>query len=144
VHMTESTPRVTVPLSSRDDVEIRAIISDVERGFNDNDVELSVAHFAEDAVVVTAIGVVLEGAAAIRGATMLSLGGALADATAYYEPFALAYVGSDVAVAQKRAWSSKKSAESGEAAEMTALYVLVRHGDRWWIARRENTLVARF
>ncbi|WP_338892243.1 SgcJ/EcaC family oxidoreductase [Rhodococcus sovatensis] len=143
--MTEPIPRVTVQLSPRDDAEIRAIISDVERGFNDNDVELSVAHFAEDAIVVTAVGVVLEGVAAIREATTLSLAGALAHATAYYEPFALAYVGSDVAVAQKRAWSSKKLAESGEsAAEMTALYVLVRHGGRWWITRRENTLVARF
>lgn len=141
--MTEPIPRVTVQLSSRDDIEIRAIISDVERGFNDNDVELSVAHFAEDAIVVTAIGVVLEGAAAIREATTLSLAGALAHATAYYEPFALAYLGSDVAVAQKRAWSSKELAESGESPEMTALYVLVRHSGRWWIVRRENTLVSR-
>lgn len=138
--MTNSKPAVTTVLASQDVSAIRAIIDDVEGGFNDNDVERSLRHFAEDAVVVNAVGHVLEGVAAISEAVADGLANKLAAATAHYEPFAIAAVGPSVAVANKRAWSSRSDAEAGAPVEMVALYVFVRSGDRWWIARRENTL----
>ena len=44
------------------DVEaLRAIIADVQRGFNDNDADLLAAHFIEEGTAVSVMGVLLEG-----------------------------------------------------------------------------------
>jgi uncharacterized protein (TIGR02246 family) len=41
---------------SDDIAAIRAVIADIEAGFNENDAERSVAHFADDATAVDVAG----------------------------------------------------------------------------------------
>jgi uncharacterized protein (TIGR02246 family) len=140
--MTNEPPYSTTTLGSDDEEAIRGIVRDVEDGFNRNEPELLGVHLAQDAVVGNALGVWSEGRAAIDEANRVGLAGFLRDATAHYEVSGVAALAPDVAVAQKRAWSTRTAADAGEEPEMVALYVFVRRDGRWWIARRQNTLVA--
>jgi uncharacterized protein (TIGR02246 family) len=129
-------------LSTADAESLRQIVGDVESGFNANDPEPMVRHLAADALVVTALGVVLRGRDEIDRATRASLAaGPLRHASAYYRLGDITSLSPDVAVAHKEAWATPAAAESGKAPEMTALYVFARRGGRWWIVRRQNTLV---
>lgn len=126
------------------DIEaIRRIIADVEKGFNDNDAELLVEHFAQNASAVTATGVQIDGRDAMLEASRVGLAGPLRDQRARYELADVAFVRPDVALAHKHAWAidaAGKPIDVGHA--MSALYVLVREGGRWWVVSRQNTLVA--
>ena len=135
---------VPLELSADDEAAFRDIVSTVELGFNTNDADLLVRDIAEDAHVVNAIGTVLRGREAILEATRAGLaGGHLRDATAHYRISDIELLAPDVAVLHKEAWSTEAAADAGEPAEMNALYVMVRRDGRWWILRRQNTLVAR-
>ena len=131
----------TASLSEADVAAIHRVVQDVEDGFNRNDPDLLTAHVAEDAVVVDARGAVLRGRAAVHEANRAGLRGALRAATAHYRLSDVAAVAPGVAVAHKSAWSTAGAAAAGGAPEMNALYVLVQRDGRWWIARRQNTLV---
>ncbi|SHN47524.1 YybH family protein [Cryptosporangium aurantiacum] len=139
--MTEAPPQLTQPLDADDVTALRRIVQDVEDGFNTNEPALLSVHIAEDAVIGTAGGAWVTGRAAIDEANRAGLAGFLRDATAHYEVSGAVAVAPDVAVAQKRAWSTRAAAEAGEPPEMLALYVFVRRDGRWWIVRRQNTLV---
>lgn len=131
-------------LSAADEAALRDVISTVELGFNTNDVELLLRDIAEDAHVVNAIGTVLRGREAILDATRVGLAGAhLRDATAHYRVSDVELLAPGVAVLHKEAWSSEAAAAASEPAEMNALYVMVWRGGRWWVLRRQNTLVTR-
>ncbi|OZF53688.1 DUF4440 domain-containing protein [Rhodococcus sp. 14-2470-1b] len=122
---------------------IRTILEDVELGFNNKDSALMNAHLADDAVVVTARGAVLEGRLAIENATREALASDfLRDATAYYQLADVVALSVDVISARKDAWSTQESAEDGRAPEMNALYIFVRRSGRWLIWRRQNTMAA--
>ncbi|MFI8527258.1 SgcJ/EcaC family oxidoreductase [Promicromonospora sukumoe] len=129
--------------SPRDEEAIRLVISDVERGFNTNDAGLLLRHVAPDAVIVNAVGAVLRGRDAVESATREGLArGPLQTATAHYRLSDIALVAPDVIVAHKSAWSSAEDARRGASPEMNAQYTFVRREGRWWILRRQNTLVA--
>lgn len=129
--------------SPEDSAALRRVVADVERGFNENDADLLVRHVAPDAVIVNARGAVLRGRAAVEAATRTGLAqGPLHTATAHYRLSDVALVGPDVAVAHKSAWSTVEDADSGAPPEMNAHYTFVRREGRWWILRRQNTLVA--
>jgi uncharacterized protein (TIGR02246 family) len=134
-------PTSTTPPAPLDVDAVHAIVQDAEDGFNRNDWELSVAHVACDAVVVTAMGDVWAGRDAIAAANRDGLTGFLKDATAHYRVTDVRCLGSDVIVANKDAWSNAAAAAVGSPPEMRALYVLARRDGRWWIVRRQNTLV---
>ncbi|HEX7352079.1 hypothetical protein, partial [Brachybacterium sp.] len=68
--------------------------------------------------------------------------GPLRTATAHYRLSDVALVAPDVAVAHKSAWSTVEEADGGAPPAMNAHYVFVRREGRWWILRRQNTLVA--
>jgi uncharacterized protein (TIGR02246 family) len=125
------------------DVEaIRRIIADVEKGFNDNDADLLVEHFAQDASAVTATGVQIDGRAAMLEAARAGLAGPLRDQRARYQLADVQFVRPDVAVAHKHAWAIDAAGEPVDVGHaMSALYVLVREGGRWWVVSRQNTLV---
>jgi uncharacterized protein (TIGR02246 family) len=128
--------------SDEDEAALRSIVANVERGFNENDAELLLQDIAPDARIVSAIGTELIGREQIEKSTRLGLTHAyLRDSTAHYRLHGITRLAPDVAVAHKRAWSTEDAAERGEAPEMTALYVFARRGGRWWIIRRQNTLV---
>ncbi|GAA0274961.1 SgcJ/EcaC family oxidoreductase [Cryptosporangium japonicum] len=139
--MTNEPPHTTTALDADDEAAIRRIVQDVEDGFNRNEPALLGVHMARDAVVGNARGAWLEGRDAIDEANRVGLAGFLRDETAHYEVSGAAALAPDVAVAQKRAWSTRAAADAGEPPEMIALYVFVRRDGRWWITRRQNTLV---
>ena len=136
-------PHITyVPPSDTDEAAVRAIIRDVEKGFNDNDPELSTAHFARNATAVAVNGREIGGLAALVEAHEAGLRGPLRDATAHYKVEEVLFLGPDAAIAHKYAWSTADAAAEGQQPEMIALYVFARRDGRWWIIARQNTLVA--
>ncbi|GAB2474949.1 SgcJ/EcaC family oxidoreductase [Xylanimonas ulmi] len=132
------------PELAREDAEaVHRVIADAERGFNENDADLLLRHVAPDAVIVNAVGIVLRGRDAVESATREGLArGPLQTATAHYRLSDIALVAPDVIVAHKSAWSSAEDARRGASPEMNAHYTFVRREGRWWILRRQNTLVA--
>jgi uncharacterized protein (TIGR02246 family) len=140
---TSAAPRPTDrTLPEADLAAITQVVKDVEDGFNANDPDLLTAHVAEDAVVVDVRGTLLRGRAAVDEASRAGLAGPLREATAHYRVSDVAAVAPGVVVAQKSAWSTPAAADAGAPPEMRALYVLVQRDGRWWIVRRQNTLVA--
>jgi uncharacterized protein (TIGR02246 family) len=125
------------------DVEaIRRIVADIEKGFNDNDADLLVEHFAQNGSGVTATGAQIDGRDAMLEVSRAGLAGPLRDERARYELADVVFVRPDVALAHKRAWAVDGSGEPIDVGHaMNALYVLVREGERWWVVARQNTLV---
>jgi uncharacterized protein (TIGR02246 family) len=125
------------------DVEaIRAIIGDIEKGFNDNDAELLVEHYAQNASAVAVSGAQIDGRAAMLEVSRAGLAGPLRDERARYELADVVFVRPDVAVAHKHAQAVDAAGEPVDVGHaMSALYVLVRDGGRWWVVARQNTLV---
>lgn len=133
---------VPASITPQDSAAITAIVANVEKGFNENDPDLLTRDIASDARIVNAVGVELIGldqieASARHGLTQTSL----SDATAHYRVHGVELLAPDIAVAQKRAWSTPEAAERGDSPEMVALYVFARRDGRWWVIRRQNTLV---
>ena len=125
-----------------DEAAIRQIVADVERGFNDNDVELLTRHVADDATIVDAVGREHHGRVEVVAASEAGLAGPLADQRARYVVTDVTFVRSDVALAHKRAWAvDEAGADLDVGHAMVALYVLTREAGRWWIRARQNTLV---
>ena len=138
-------PRIEDTSDHSADVEaIRRIVADVEKGFNDNDAELLVEHFAANASAVAVTGVQLDGRDAMLAASLAGLAGPLRDQRARYELADVLFVRPDVAVAHKHARAIGGSGEPEDVGHaMSALYVLVREDGRWWVVARQNTLVTR-
>ncbi|PXY21024.1 SgcJ/EcaC family oxidoreductase [Prauserella muralis] len=122
---------------------IRQIVADTETAFNTNDPDLLSAHFARDANVVNAAGVRLSGRSEIDEANRQGLAGFLRDQYARYDVADIVFLRPDVALAYKEARATTADGELIDLDHtMIALYVLVRQQGRWWIAARQNTLVA--
>jgi uncharacterized protein (TIGR02246 family) len=122
---------------------IERVIADIEAGFNRNDPERSVAHFAHNASAVSVGGVQVSGREALLEANRAGLAGPLRDQHARYELADVTFLRPDVAVAHKRAWATTPDGEPIDVGHaMIALYVFVREDGRWWVAARQNTLVA--
>lgn len=127
-----------------DEAAIRAIVADVETGFNTKDVDGSVRHFATNALVVNAVGAVVRGYDDIEAAHASGYAGFLKDQYAAYEVTDITFVRPDVAIALKQARATTASGEPIDLDHaMRAIYVLVKQDARWWIASRGNTLVPR-
>jgi uncharacterized protein (TIGR02246 family) len=121
---------------------IRDVIADVEAGFNTNDPNLSVAHFADNASSVNVVGAQLTGRDALLEANRTGLAGFLSDQFARYDVVDVTFLRPDVAVAHKHATATTSDGEPLDAGHaMIALYVLVKQDHRWWITARQNTLV---
>ncbi|GHE84507.1 MULTISPECIES: SgcJ/EcaC family oxidoreductase [Actinomycetes] len=128
----------------RDVAAIRQIIADAEKAFNTNDAELLTAPFARNASVVNAMGVQMTGREAIQDANQRGLSGFLRDEHARYRMTDVVFLRPDVAVAHKHAWATTPDGELIDTDHaMVAIYVLVKEDGRWWVAARQNTLVAR-
>ena len=121
---------------------IRQVIADAERAFNGNDADLLVEHFAANATAVGVTGVQLDGREAVLAASKVLFAGALRDQRARYELADVLFVRPDVALAHKHATALDAAGQPVSVGHaMTALYVLVREHDRWWVAARQNTLI---
>jgi uncharacterized protein (TIGR02246 family) len=132
-------------LVSMGDVEqIEQVIADVERGFNANDAALMNRHLAADAVVVSAMGVRVEGLPEIMAVSEQGLAGPLRDQYARYEVRDVRFLRPDVALAYKEAYAVTADGEPIDLDHaMCALYVLVKEDGRWLVKARQNTLVPR-
>ncbi|MBN9111141.1 MAG: SgcJ/EcaC family oxidoreductase [Pseudonocardia sp.] len=131
--------------AAADEVAVRQIIADVETGMNTNDPELMTRHFAADAVAVGVNGVPHVGRAALDAAHVAAVGpgGFLQDQYARYEVVDVRFVRPDVALVRKHAHAITADGEPLDLDHtMSALYVLTKDEGRWWIAARQNTLVA--
>lgn len=139
---TTAPPAPTLGDTADHEAAIRAIVADVERGFNADDAELMDRHVADDAVIVTALGHELRGRAAITAASEAGLAGPLAGQRARYVVTDITFPRPDVALAHKRAWAiDEDGADLDVGHAMVALYVLTLEDGRWWIRARQNTLV---
>lgn len=124
--------------------EIKQVIADVERGFNTNDAALMNKHLAQDAAVVTAMGVRVVGLDEIMTSSAQGLAGALRDQYARYEVRDVRFLRPDVALVHKEAYAITADGEPIDLDHaMSALYVLTKEDGRWLIAARQNTLVPR-
>ena len=122
---------------------IERVIADVEAGFNANDPELSIAHFAPDATAVSVNGTLVAGRDELLDAHRAGYAGPLRDQYARYELADVRFLRPDVAIAYKRATATTRDGEPLDVGHaMIALYVLVREDGRWWVAARQNTLVS--
>lgn len=132
-----------VPAADADvEAAVLRIVGNVERGFNTKDVDLLVADVADDAVMVSAVGTVLRGRTEVEDGTRTALRTPrLREGKAHYRVSDVAQLAPDVVVAHKSAWETPEQADAGETPAMNALYVLQRRDGRWWIVRRQNTLV---
>jgi uncharacterized protein (TIGR02246 family) len=120
---------------------IRALVADVEAGFNANDPELIVRPFAENATAVGVNGALLEGRSAALEASRALLAGPLRDQRARYELEDVTFLRPDVAIGHKLAWALDEDGRPKDVGHaMIALYVFVKEGDTWWVASRQNTL----
>jgi uncharacterized protein (TIGR02246 family) len=125
---------------SDDIVAIEQLIADIETGFNSNDPDRSVAHFARNASAVDVAGRLVSGRDALLDANR---DGRLADQHARYEVADVVFPRPDVAIAHKRARATDSEGEAIDVGHaMIALYVLVRQDDRWWVVARQDTIVA--
>ena len=125
-----------MPDRDADRREIRAIVAEHERGFNENDPERLAAHYRERSWAVSARGVEVEGRAAMREQVP-------AGQLARFEPGHVEFLGDDVAI--MHAYVSATDAggrpvDVGHA--MIKLYVFAR-GDAggWEVVARQDTLV---
>jgi uncharacterized protein (TIGR02246 family) len=115
---------------------IRAVIADIEAGFNTDDAERSVAHFTEDASTVSAAGALVTGRAALLAAHRAGDG-----QRARYELGEITFPRPDVALAHKRARAVGADGTPLDLDHtMIALYVFVRDDGRWRVAARQDTL----
>ena len=127
----------------RDVEAIKRIIADVETGFNIKDPDLSVEHFTQNASVVNVAGVQVSGRDALLEANRRGLAGPLRDQYARYKVSDVVFLRPDVAIAHKHAWATTADGEPIDVAHsMIAVYVLVKEDERWWVAARQNTMVA--
>jgi uncharacterized protein (TIGR02246 family) len=132
----------TVADHAGDVEEIRRVIVDAEKAFNDNNAELLVEHVARNVTTVGVTGALLAGRSAVLEASTTLFAGPLRDQRARYELAEVLFVRPDVALARQHATAVDADGTPLSVGHtMTALYVLVREHSRWWVVGRQNTLV---
>ena len=130
-----------MPDRDADRRDIRAIVAEHERGFNEKDPERLAAHYRELSWAVDARGAEVEGRAAMVEAARSTPAGQ----HARFAPGHVEFLGDDVAI--MHAYVSATTAD-GEPLDvghaMIALYVFAR-GDagRWEVVARQDTLARR-
>ncbi|WP_280234138.1 SgcJ/EcaC family oxidoreductase [Nocardia cyriacigeorgica] len=121
---------------------IEGLIADVETGYNTNDAELMISGFTANAAAGNAVGMVITGRDALLDSGRRGLAGFLKNEYVRYEITDITFLRPDVAVAHKAARATTADGTLiDQDPAMVALYVLVKEGERWWVAARHNTLV---
>ena len=124
-----------MPDRDADRREIRAIVAEHERGFNERDPERLTAHYRELSWAVSARGVEVEGRAAMREEVP-------ADQYARYEPGHVEFLGDDVAIMHAYVSAATAAGAPVDVGHgMIKLYVFAR-GDAgdWEVVARQDTL----
>jgi uncharacterized protein (TIGR02246 family) len=136
--MSRSTP--TIVTEAEEAVE--AVVAELERAQQQEDVDAFVGLFRHDAVWTTAAGMRLVGREGIASFTAEVLPGAMRESTARYDVEHVVLVRPDVAVVQVRQHPITHAGEPvGDVPEGRPTYVLAREGDRWLLVAGQNTQV---
>lgn len=123
---------------------IEDVIGQTEAAFNAGDAEALANTFTDDAWSVGVTGQVLRGRDEILETSRQLLAGPLRGQFARYFVDDVRQLAPDVAVVRKLAYATDEEGNDVEASHaMVALYVLVRGGNGWRVAARQNTLVQR-
>lgn len=122
---------------------VEAVVAELERAQQQEDVEAFVGLFRHDAVWTTAGGKRLVGRDAIASFTAEVLPGAMRESTARYDPEHVVLVRPDVAVVQVRQRPITHEGDPlPDAPEGRPTYVLAKDGERWLLVAGQNTQVS--
>lgn len=120
-----------------------ALVAELERAQQQEDVDAFVALFREDAVWTTAGGRRLAGRDEIASFTAQVLPGAMRESTARYTVDRVVLVRPDVAVVQVRQTPITHDGDPiADQPEGRPTYVVAREGERWLLVAGQNTQVA--
>jgi uncharacterized protein (TIGR02246 family) len=114
---------------------VERLIDHLQRGFDTGDADIYDGMFAVDLLWGTPKGLVLAGYDAVNPIHRRMMGGTPVEPASRIELAQLVEPAIGVVVAQIR-----RTALNGGFSEM-AMYVLVKHGDRWWLTAGQNTPV---
>lgn len=138
--MSSPTPTATAPHDAVEAVE--AVVAELERAQQQEDVDAFVGLFRHDAVWTTAGGKRLVGRDAIATFTAEVLPGAMRESTARYDVEQLVLVRPDVAVVQVRQRPITHEGDPlPDVPEGRPTYVLAHEGGRWLLVAGQNTQV---
>ncbi|HEU5083172.1 MAG TPA: SgcJ/EcaC family oxidoreductase [Acidimicrobiales bacterium] len=120
-----------------------AVVAELQRAQQHEDVDAFVALFRDDAVWTTAGGRRLVGRDEIAAFTATVLPGAMRESTARYDVDHVVLVRPDVAVVQVRQIPiTHDGAQLADQPEGRPTYVLAKEGERWLLVAGQNTQVA--
>ncbi len=127
-----------------EDIEsIRQIITGIEAWMNGDELDLAVRHFAANATAVSVGGAHITGREALIEAHRRAFATFKRDEYVRYELTDITFLAPDIAIAHKHARVADADGNiTNPEPAMIALYVLAKRDGQWWIAARQNTLVA--
>ena len=114
---------------------VQSLIDQLQRGFDTGNADVYDRMFAEDILWGTPKGLVLQGYELLNAIHRQMMSGTPIEPRSLFELAQLVTPAPGVVVAQIR-----RTALNGAFSEM-AMYVLVKHGDQWWLAAGQNTPV---
>ncbi|KAA1422820.1 SgcJ/EcaC family oxidoreductase [Mumia zhuanghuii] len=121
---------------------LTAVVADLERAQNTENVDAFVALFREDAIWTTGHGRLLVGRDAIAAFTRTVLPGAMAETVGSYEVVHVLFLRPDVAAVKVRQRVVRRDgAPTDDAYEGSPLYVMTKDDGRWMLAANQNTVV---
>jgi len=115
---------------------VAEVVAELQRGLDEGNAEIYNAGFAADVVWGGPFGATVNGYDALHGIHGRLLSQSTAGASRY-EVVSVSAPAPDIAVAQVRRTPLDPADDFAE----MALYVLVRRGERWWLAAGQNTPV---
>jgi uncharacterized protein (TIGR02246 family) len=131
-----NTVRAVLDLANAEGTDaVEHLITHLQRGSDTGDADIYDGMFARDVLWGTPKGLVLAGYDALNPIHRRMMGGTPVAPASRFELVQLMQPAIGVVVAQIR-----RSALNGGFSEM-AMYVLVKRGDRWWLAAGQNTPV---
>ncbi|WP_370618013.1 SgcJ/EcaC family oxidoreductase [Mumia sp. Pv 4-285] len=137
------TSTATDPQTRTRDIEaVTAVVADLERAQNTENVDAFVALFREDAIWTTGGGRLLVGRDAIAAFTRTVLPGAMTETVGSYEVVHVLFLRPDVAAVKVRQSVERRDGKAdGEAYEGSPMYVMTKDDGRWLLAANQNTVV---
>jgi uncharacterized protein (TIGR02246 family) len=141
-------PRLDTDGTSSDEAKeaVARLVEELQSGIDHHDAEVYNRHFADDVMWGSPFGATVNGYEQLHAIHARLLGQGTGGPSSRYEVDHVQSPAPDVAVAHVRRVSldaegrplEPTSDPTGPFSEM-ALYVLIRRGDRWWLAAGQNT-----
>ncbi len=127
----------TLPVDETDDAALRALVRDIETGFNDKRPDVLDGAFTDDAVVVVPDGTLIRGWEALYAYHTQRLSSVVHDWRIHVSVLGLTRIDQDTAIVHMR--QDMRTPERSFANH--GILVAVRRDGRWWIGAHHNTNV---